>query len=218
MQNRPIILASGSPRRQQFLRELGLDFQILVADIDETPLANEAPVALAQRLAEGKAAAAATRLKAEQGGFIIAADTVVAQGTELLGKPVDDQEAVVMLRQLRNSPHHVHSAVCLWDCHSGAHLTRVNSTLVQMRNYSDEELTAYVASGDPLDKAGAYAIQHPEFAPVCAVDGCISGVIGLPLADLREMLAAFGMALQTPLPTVCNRHTTFGCCQDKYCF
>lgn len=209
----PLILASGSPRRQQFLRELGLDFRVVVADIDETPLANEAPIPLAQRLATAKAQAVAKRLPAGEGGLIIAADTVVAQGNELLGKPIDAADAVRMLQALRAGPHHVHSGISLLDTVSGQQVSRVNSTLVQMRDYSEAEMAEYVATGDPLDKAGAYAIQHPVFAPVCALTGCISGVIGLPLADLRVLLADFGFTLATPVAPVCARHTPFPCCQ-----
>ncbi|MEZ4866236.1 MAG: Maf family protein [Caldilineaceae bacterium] len=219
-QQATIILASGSPRRQQFLRELGLDFRIVVADIDETPYPNEHPPALAQRLAEAKARAVAQRLEPldlepARSAVIIAADTVVALGEELLGKPGDAAEATQMLLQLQNKTHMVHSSVSLLDTRSGRQATRVNSTQVQMRNYTADELRAYVASGDPLDKAGAYAIQHPTFAPVCALQGCVSGVIGLPLADLRELLATFDIKIRTPLPPICEQQTIFACCQVR---
>jgi septum formation protein len=215
MPERQLILASGSPRRQQFMRELGLTYTVVVADIDETPHAGETPIALAHRLAEAKAAAVAARL-APQPALVIAADTVVALGGQLLGKPVDDTDATSMLTQLRNRAHEVHSSICVLDSVSGRRVTRVNSTAVQMRDYSDAELAAYVASGDPRDKAGAYAIQHPEFAPVCALNGCISGVIGLPLGDLRDLLADFGVALPAPVAAVCVRQTEFGCCQEHF--
>lgn len=213
-----IVLASGSPRRQQFLRELGLPHQIVVADIDETPLPGEAPVALAHRLAKAKAAAVASRLRAAEPSskankLIIAADTVVALGDELLGKPVDAHEATSMLRTLRSQTHDVHSSVCLWATADGRHVTRVNSTAAEMRDYSDAEIATYVATGDPLDKAGAYAIQHPDFAPVCALTGCISGVIGLPLADLRDLLAEMGVVVTADLVSICESHTSFACCQ-----
>ncbi len=216
MQQQQLILASGSPRRQQFLRDLGIDFQVVVADIDENPLPNEAPIALAHRLAEAKAAAVAARLAAQGSGepaaLIIAADTVVALGNQLLGKPADAAEAREMLQVLCNRAHHVHSSVCVWDSTSGEHLTRVNSTEVEMRAYNDTEMAAYVATGDPLDKAGAYAIQHADFAPACAINGCISGVIGLPLHDLRELLATFGVQLAASVTPVCEQQTAFQCC------
>lgn len=209
-----LILASGSPRRRQFLQELGLQFTVMVADIDETPHSDEAPQALAQRLATSKARAVAGRLGASQEhSLIIAADTVVALGDQLLGKPVDAQDAVAMLVQLRNQEHFVHSAVSVFDMETKKQQTRLNSTRMQMRNYSDAEITAYVDTGDPLDKAGAYAIQHREFDPVWALEGCMSGVIGLPLGDLVALLAEFGMQLPCTVATICRTQSNFVCCQ-----
>ena len=213
--NAQVILASGSPRRQQFLRELGADFTVQVADIDETPAVGEAPITLALRLAETKAQAVAGRLTSDQlPAVIIAADTVVALGRQLLGKPVDDAEATQMLTLLRDREHEVHTSVSVLCWPSGEQQSRVNTTQVQMRNYSDAEVAAYVATGDPRDKAGAYAIQHPEFAPVCALCGCISGVIGLPLGDLQALLAHVGVTLPAPVAPVCQRQTAFACCQE----
>ena len=209
-----LILASGSPRRQQFLRELGIDFAVQVADIDETPLPNEAPIALAHRLAESKARAVAARLDHRADGYlIIAADTVVALGNHLLGKPADDAEAIQMLTQLRHREHEVHTGVSVLAWPAAQQQTCVNTTQVQMRDYTDAAMAAYVASGDPLDKAGGYAIQHPSFAPVCALRGCLSGVIGLPLGDLRTMLATVGIVVHTPLAPICQRQANFACCQ-----
>ncbi|MEZ4659911.1 MAG: Maf family protein [Caldilineaceae bacterium] len=212
-----IILASASPRRQQFFKELGLPCTICAADIDETPRADEGPIGLAHRLAQSKAQAVADRV-APNGRvqLIVAADTVVAQGAELLGKPVDEADAARMLRQLRTGVHQVHSGVSVLQRMATGETrqeTIVNSTDVVMRPYSDTEIAAYVATGDPLDKAGAYAIQHPVFAPVQQINGCISGVMGLPLADLRDLLARFGVQVATPLPPLCQFHAAFACCQ-----
>lgn len=210
-----IILASGSPRRQQFLRELGLPFVVQVANIDEAPQPAEAPIALALRLATTKAKAVAARLDtAEQDYVIIAADTVVALGQELLGKPVDDADATTMLTALRDRPHEVHTGVSVLRWPGGEQQSCVNTTQVQMRDYSDAEIAAYVATGDPLDKAGAYAIQHPDFAPVCALRGCMAGVIGLPLGDLRTLLKTVGVDVTAAIPPVCRRQTAFSCCQE----
>lgn len=212
-----LVLASGSPRRQQFLRELGLDFEVQVADIDETPNTGEAPIALAARLATAKACAVAERLDPAGGVYvIIAADTVVALGNQLLGKPVDAAEATHMLTRLRDREHEVHTSVSVLCWPGGEQQTWVNTTQVQMRNYHDTEIAAYVATGDPLDKAGAYAIQHPDFAPVCALRGCMSGVIGLPLGDLRTLLANARVELATAVAPVCRRQTHFPCCQEQY--
>ncbi len=219
MNNQPItyqlVLASASPRRQQFLHDLGLDFTIKVADIDETPRPDEAPLALAQRLAETKARTVAQRLpQDDQPRLIIAADTVVALGTTLLGKPAHAQEATAMLVALRDKIHEVHTGVSVFATDSHQQFTRVNTTHVRMRNYSDVAIAAYVATGDPLDKAGAYAIQHREFDPAAALDGCLSGVIGLPLGDLRDLLNEFGVALPQPVTLACARHGDFGCCRQ----
>lgn len=211
-----IVLASSSPRRQAFLHELGLAFEVQIADIDETPEPNEDPVVLAQRLAVRKAGAVAMRFDTSEPALIVAGDTVVALGNLLLGKPKHDEEAVKMLRLLRNRVHQVHSAICVLAA-SGADaatpIVRINTTNVWMRDYSDAEIDAYVATGDPLDKAGGYAIQHPTFAPVARLDGCLSSVIGLPLADLRQLLMAHGLDIPQVAP-ICMRQTNFVCCQS----
>lgn len=209
-----LILASASPRRQQFLRDLGLTFRVQAADIDETPHHGEDPVALARRLATQKAQAVAQHLPNDgSSSLIIAADTVVALGKHLLGKPSDAAEATAMLRTLGGRSHEVHSGLSVLAPHTGIQSTRVNSTTVQMRPYTDHEIAAYIATGDPFDKAGAYAIQHPEFAPVAHLQGCVSGVIGLPLADLRDLLTEFGVSLPGAVVNACRAHTAFPCCQ-----
>jgi MAF protein len=209
-----IVLASGSPRRQAFLRELGLSFTVVVADIDERPQPGELPAALARRLAEEKARAVARWLDGEeQATLVIAADTVGALGLQILGKPADTGEATRMLEALRNRPHTIHSAVSVLALPRGEQETVVNNTVVLMRNYSDTEIAAYVASGDPMDKAGAYAIQHAGFAPVTTVDGCVAGVVGLPLGDMARLLARYGVTPPENLIQVCERQTQFSCCQ-----
>lgn len=212
-----LILASQSPRRQQFLRDLGLDFTVIVADIDEAPRAGETPIDLVRRLAGEKARAIADSMDSSQPTLIAAADTVVALGDQLLGKPVDEADATAMLTQLRNQAHSVHSGVSVIDTSSGRQLTRVNSTQVQMRAYSASEISAYVESGDPMDKAGAYAIQHRQFAPVATLDGCFASVMGLPLADLRDLLAVFGVSISRPIPLVCEQHSDgMICCRRAH--
>ena len=214
---RALVLASSSPRRRAFLRELGLECELHSADIDETPLPGETPAPLALRLATAKARRVADRLLEEarpEPALIIAADTVVALQGQLLGKPTDAAEARAMLAALRGRDHQVISAVSLLDTASGRQIGRVNDTLVTMRLYSNEEIAAYIETGDPFDKAGAYAIQHPVFRPVSAVAGCIAGVMGLPLADLRDLLAEFGVEIAVPLAPICRGHTHFPCCQE----
>lgn len=214
-----VILASGSPRRRQFLQALGLPHVVRTAEIDETPGAEEAATELAQRLAREKALAVAQRTSVEERPVVvIGADTVVALGDTVLGKPASPEEAVEMLRDLRQEPHMVHSAIALVRMEPGGAYrveSRLNSTRVLMRDYTDQEIARYVATGDPLDKAGGYAIQHRVFAPVTALDGCAAGVMGLPLADLVELLGRFGLRLQVNVPAICADLTGLPCCQAQ---
>lgn len=215
--SKQLVLASSSPRRQAFLRDLGLRFAVLPADINETPLPDEEPIALAARLASSKAArvAATVASSMDARAVVIAADTVVALGKELLGKPEDDADATRMLFVLRGKAHEVHSAVSVLDTTTGFTETVVNSTEVWMREYSDDEVARYVASGDPLDKAGAYAIQHPTFKPASSIRGCLSGVVGLPLEDMRALLARSGVEVPSDVVAVCEQQTHFTCCQRQ---
>ena len=208
-----LILASASQRRQQFLRDLGLTYTIHVADIDETPLPQEAPAAMTQRLAEAKARTVADRLPAMPAdALIVASDTTVALGDEIYGKPLDAADAVRMLRALRARDHIVISAVSVLRCSDRRLATRVNVTTVTMRAYTGAEIDAYVASGDPLDKAGAYGIQSPGFAPASALDGCYASVMGLPLGDFCNLLAHFGVQPRHDAATVCLQFNPFACC------
>lgn len=215
-----LILASSSPRRQAYLRELGLTFRVVPADIDETPQVNEDPIALAHRLASSKAQAVAQRLPQSTRAVIVAADTVVAMGRDLLGKPDDAADAIRMLRVMRDADHDVHSAVSVLEVVTGQNHTQqhtmVSTTVVRMRDYSDEEIAAYVATGDPLDKAGAYAIQHPAFRPAASIQGCLSGVVGLPLGVLRDLLGRVGIEIRQDVVAVCEAHTHFACCQRTH--
>lgn len=208
-----LILASASERRQQFLRDLGLPFTVHVAALDETPLPQEAPAAMTRRLAAAKAQSVANRLAATMSdALIIASDTTVALDNEIYGKPNDADDAVRMLRDLRARDHVVISAVSVLRLSDRRQATRVNVTTVTMRAYSDAEIDAYVASGDPMDKAGAYGIQSPTFAPACALDGCYASVMGLPLSDLCELLAQFGVKTPQDAATVCLQINPFTCC------
>ncbi len=213
MNKQHLILASSSPRRQQLFRELGLTFIALAADIDETPLPGEHPGAMTCRLAEEKARAIAMRLgEVTTDTLIVASDTTVALGDEIYGKPIDAADARRMLQDLRNGPHQVFSAVSVLQLPRDRQTTRINTTDVFMRDYSDAEIDAYIASGDPLDKAGAYGIQARDFACVAHLQGCYASVMGLPLADLSELLAEFGYTVPADVPVVCRMVNTFQCC------
>jgi septum formation protein len=202
-----LVLASRSPRRQALLSALGATFIVDVADVDETPLPGEPPDALACRLCRAKAAAVAARHPA---ATILAADTMVTLDGLLLGKPADEFEATAMLRMLRGRTHQVFTAVCV--ARDGSLAARLSISDVTMRRYSDAEIAAYVATGDPLDKAGAYAIQHPLFSPVAAWDGCYAGIMGLPLRLAGEMLAEAGLKVPGDVATVCGRLNGGSCC------
>ena len=177
------------------------------ADVDETPLPGEAPDALVCRLCRAKAQAVAVR---QPHAVVLAADTLVALDGRLLGKPVDADEAAAMLRLLRGRTHQVYTAVCV--AHDGSLVARLSVSDVTMRPYSDMEIATYVATGDPLDKAGAYAIQHPVFAPVAAWTGCYAGIMGLPLRMVGEMLKEVGLNASVAITTACRRLNGGKCC------
>lgn len=185
-----LILASSSPRRQELLRHLGVPFEVVTADIDEAQRPGERPTDLVQRLAQEKALAVAASCLDRP---VLGADTIVVLDGEVLGKPVDMDDAATMLGRLRGRPHTVWSAVYALNPAQNRAADALNQTTVWMRRYDDEEIADYVASGDPLDKAGAYAIQHSGFAPVERLDGCYSGVMGFPLGDVARVLRSIGV-------------------------
>jgi len=191
-----MILASSSPRRRELLAQLGLPFTVLAPDIDESPSPGEAHIEHVQRLSREKAQAAARAMPGiEQADAVLAADTIVidAQG-QLLGKPADADHARQILRQLRNRVHTVTTAFTLYLPGSPPRqITEAVCTTVAMRDYSDVEIERYIASGDPLDKAGAYAIQNENFSPVAHIDGSYSNVVGLPLEALAAALHRCGL-------------------------
>lgn len=198
--NTPVILASASPRRRQLFTLLGMPFIVHSADIEETHLPDETPAQTAARLAHAKATAVA----AQHDGTIVAADTLVVLDDAILGKPADPAEAIEMLRRLRGRAHRVLTGVAVLDPDSGAAETTVVASEVWMRDYGDNEVAAYVAGGDPMDKAGAYAIQHPTFMPVARVVGCPANVMGLPLCRVDSMLRARGFQWGTTPVQACQ--------------
>ena len=199
----PIILASTSPRRRELVGILGLTFQFISAEVDESPRAHESPAELVRRLSRAKAETCPERSRrigarrAERPDeIVIGADTVVSIDDTILGKPVDAADAVRMLTTLRNRPHVVYSGVTVMR--GDKSITQIATTTVHMRNYSDAEIAAFVATGEPLDKAAAYAIQNTAFKPVARIEGCFANVMGLPLCHLYRALIAFEVALDEP--------------------
>jgi MAF protein len=193
-----LVLASTSPRRRELLAGLGVTFRVEAADVDEAIRAGERPVETARRLALAKARAVAARLGEATDGLVIGADTVVAMGSRVLGKPASPAEATAMLRELRGKTHRVITGVAIVDPATGRSAVGSETTRVRMRHMTDAEIAAYVASGDPFDKAGGYAIQNRAFHPVESIDGCYNNVVGLPLCCLVKVLRAFGVELPDP--------------------
>jgi septum formation protein len=205
MQNAPLILASTSPRRRELITLVGLEFKFISADIDEAPRAGEPPAELVWRLSRAKAALGVHQFP---DAMIVAADTLVSLDGAILGKPKDSADATRMLQRLRDRAHIVYSGVTI--AQGARQITQVATTTVWMRDYSDAEIAAYVATDDPLDKAAAYAIQHDAFRPVARIDGCHANVMGLPLCHLFRALKAFGVAVAEP-DRACQAHLKITC-------
>jgi len=185
------------------------DFTVIVADVDETPLEGETPRDYVIRLAKAKALAIQPR--AELDAIIIGSDTTVVDGNEILGKPVNEQVAEKMLKQLRGRTHQVYTGVAFLRVSDGTLFTELSITDVPMRNYSDEEIRAYIKTGDPMDKAGAYAIQHPDFQPVAFMEGCYAGVMGLPLCHILRALRRFEITPAADVPAACQLLLKYQC-------
>jgi septum formation protein len=211
-----IILASASPRRRELLAALGLPVTVAPADVDESVRAGESPVEAALRLALAKAQTVARRLVATtmtavaSSPLVLGADTIVALGGRIFGKPADAAEAAAMLRALRGRAHTVVTGVALVDPATGDACSAAPSTTVQMRRYSDAEIAASIRAGTPFDKAGAYAIQDEDFAPVARIDGCYCIVMGLPLWTVYHLVRDLRPALD-PVPPSANRAICAGC-------
>ncbi len=187
----------------------GWSFQLCPVEIDESPLPGETPLDYVLRLARNKAVGAAQKFP--PGSIIIAADTAVIDGGKILGKPTNETEAFSMLRGLRGRIHQVYTALALIQCPHGKLVTDTCVTDVWMRNYSESEMQTYIATGDPLDKAGAYAIQHRGFNPVERLDGCYANVVGLPVCHLTHLLADFGTFPQKDAAGICLDSTNYHC-------
>lgn len=185
-----IILASNSPRRKELLTQIGLSFIVAPADVDENILQGERPEAYASRLALDKARAAAERAG---DGIVIAADTIVVVNGSVLGKPADAADARRMLHLLSGREHSVVTGLAVLDASTGRSAVRTSVTKVLFRDLSQREIDAYVATGEPLDKAGAYGIQERGALLVERIEGCYSNVVGLPLSLLGGMLREFGI-------------------------
>lgn len=204
-----LILASASPRRRTLIQLFDLPTTIRVADVDERQIDHPDPARNAIETAWLKAAAVAAQV--QEAALVIGADTIVALDGEILGKPRDSAEAYRMLRRLRGRVHQVHTGIAVIDTTTGHCCLDVATVAVPMRAYSQAELAAYIATGDPFDKAGAYAIQHPEFQPVADLHGCYAGVVGLPLCHLGRALRQLGAPVSPMVAERCQAHHAYDC-------
>jgi septum formation protein len=202
-----LILGSNSPRRRQLLALTGLNFIVSAADVDESQQANESPTKYVLRLAETKARA----IKADTDQIVLAADTAVVDDMDILGKPKNNADAIEMLTRLRGHTHQVYSGIALLRLRDGLLLTDLCVTNVPMRNYSDEEISAYVQTGDPLDKAGAYGIQHPQFQPVERLSGCYASVMGLPVCHVILLMRKMDIQPNTDFFLGCETLLEYQC-------
>lgn len=186
---RKVILASASPRRQDLLARIVYPYSIVPADIDETPLPHESPTDYVHRLARRKALVVSADYPAHA---VLGADTIVVLDGELLGKPTDPQDALRMLDRLSGREHEVHTGVA-WALNAQVRRSGHFTSRVHLRRGTEKELADYVASGEPLDKAGSYAIQGDAGSLVTRVEGSVTNVIGLPLEQTEEMARAIGL-------------------------
>ncbi len=209
MTNPPWILASNSPRRRALLSLFGQPFEVVPADIDESEYPTESPGDYVRRLAKSKAESVAKRQLGA--GLLIAADTTVADGHEILGKPENREDARRMLKQLRGRQHQVYTAITIMVPEKGIALQEICLSQVPMRNYTDQEIEAYVRTDDPLDKAGAYAIQHKEFHPVDNFKGCFASVMGFPACHFARSLEKIGRMPAIKIDSACQQYLDYDC-------
>jgi septum formation protein len=195
-----LFLASGSPRRRELLTQIGVPFTTLLTSIDETPRLDESPLEYVRRLAQGKAQAGLAALADCADAVVLGADTSVILAGQILGKPLDHADAQAMLGALSGTTHEVLTAVALASV--GRCEVRTVSSQVRFRLLSRDEIDAYWHSGEPLDKAGSYAIQGLGAVFVSHLEGSFSAVVGLPVCETAALLADFGIPCwQRPDPT-----------------
>jgi len=212
--NSKLVLASNSPRRKQLIVLGEWKFDISPVDIDETPMYEERPLDFVLRMAQSKAIASSEQ--APQDAIVLAADTIVVDHNpngeaEILGKPFDAARSRQMLRQLRDHIHQVYTAIAVYKRQDDSLISDICCTNVPMRDYTDQEIEAYISTGDPLDKAGAYAIQHEGFHPVKNLQECYANVVGLPLCMLAYNLAKAGILTEVDVAGKCQAELNYQC-------
>jgi len=202
-----LVLASTSPRRNELLRLLGIPFEKRPSNADETHPEDVDALEYVLQMAREKGQI----VRHSEGEWILSADTIVALDGRVVGKPADDSEAYEILRALRARKHKVYTALCLRTKNGGIPMESLCATDVLMRDYTEDELVAYIASEDYKDKAGGYAIQHKQFHPCTGVKGCYANVMGLPLCHLAMLLESAGYKLSADVPQACQRYNDITC-------
>lgn len=194
-----VILASSSPRRQELIRSLSLPYRIEVSDVDETTAPGQTPEQIVEELSERKARAIYERYKSQPleggDGVIVGSDTIVVLDGEVLGKPRDEEDAFRMLKRLQGRQHEVFSGVACIGLADGRTSVSHERTVVRMKQLSDERIRRYIATREPMDKAGSYAIQGIGATIVERIEGDYFNVVGLPMSLLSDMLAEFSLAV-----------------------
>ncbi|MGA0862477.1 MAG: Maf family protein [Ilumatobacteraceae bacterium] len=183
-----VVLASRSPRRLDLLAQLGITPEVVPADIDESPLAGESPLAMVRRLASAKADVVMSRIGTTRDAQVLAADTTVDLDGENFGQPIDEADAARMLRRLSGRTHRVHTAVAVAQPGVAVPTVEVVTSLVTFQPLNDHVVEWYVGTGEPMGKAGAYAVQGLGGTLVASVKGSWSNVVGLPLAETARLL------------------------------
>jgi MAF protein len=207
MSEKNLVLASTSPRRNELLRLLGISFEKRPSNADETHPDDVDAVEYVRQMARDKGIA----VRQAEDEWILSADTIVVLDGQVVGKPADEAEAYRILRALRARGHKVYTALCLRTENGGGAMESLCATDVFMRDYSEEELAAYITSQDYRDKAGGYAIQHRQFHPCTSVQGCYANVMGLPLCHLAMLLESAGCKLDADVPQACQRYNEITC-------
>lgn len=207
------ILASRSPRRQMLLRNLIGQFLVFESEIEEIVQAGEEPEVYVIRIAQEKALSAGRKVVKSNLDemVVIAADTVVVDGDTLLGKPRDTDQAKKILEQLRGKTHKVLSGITVFQPSSQQLHSELATSAVTMRDYSDQEILDYINSGDPFDKAGAYAIQNEIFNPAPDFNGCYANVMGLPLCHLKRLMTTVELDVGNGIADRCQASIDYHC-------
>ncbi len=187
---KPLVLASGSPRRQRYFQGLGIEFTIHTADIDERVEDGELPAEFVLRMAREKARAVVVQCR---DNWVVAADTIVCIDEHIFGKPENDEDAVAMLLQLAGKEHAVMTGFCIGCARAGVETVKAVVTKVKFSCFSEDIARAYVATGEPLDKAGSYGIQGQGAFLVESISGSYTSVVGLPLTEVVNLLCEYGV-------------------------